>query len=282
MSLPFPNVPNLPGVPSIPRSPSLTPDEITTLGVDAIVSSLWQATQAPPQWGIYDAKGKQIVNPDSVVDFSNRNEWQVSSYPVQQGTFATYNKVQVPFECMVRMTKGGASSSVTGPLGNLLGALATQSQALTQAQADITQINALTNGNILQGIIGGNSSDGAAARAAFLNQIAAIAASTNLFQILTPEWLYTNCNVTRYEVTRRGAAGAFFLDVDVYFIQVIQTTSQYAQTLTPVGTDLNLGPLPTLSFAQDPTAQPATNSGNVQPQSVGSQTQAAVNAISGG
>ena len=100
---------------------------------------------------------------------------------------------------------------------------------------------------------GGTQAD----RAAFLQQIQGIAPDTNLYTILTPEAAYQNCNVLRYELTRRGAAGAFFLDIDVYFQQIVQITQQYTST--------------TLNAA-DPTAQPLINEGNVQAQPVDPQT----------
>lgn len=215
MSLPFPNVPDLPGVPQVPRLPGFTVSEILTLGVDAISGALWQSAQALPTWGIYGSGaniGTAVLTPDSIIDFGARSQWQVLSFPVQQGGFASYNKVIVPSEFSVRMTRGGS-------------------------QAD---------------------------RQSFLQQIANIAGDTNLYTILTPEWVYQNCNVTRYEVTRRGAAGAFFLDVDVYFIQVNQVTSIY-QSAT--------------QNAQNPTAQPATNGGALQPAALDPQTLAAVQPV---
>lgn len=205
MSLPYPNVPNLPGVPQLPRrAGTVIPELIIAAGEQALFSSLWQATQAPPAWGVFDSSNNQVIDPDSVVDFGNRNEWEVSSFPVQRGGFASYNKVVVPFETSVRMTKGG-----------------TQNDRLT-----------------------------------FLQQIANIAGDTNLYSVMTPEWSYLNCNVTRYEVTRRGAAGAFFLDVDLFFIQINQVEGNQGQTTN----------------AQDPTALPANNLGNVQVQPIDPQT----------
>jgi hypothetical protein len=261
VALPFPNVPNLPGVPPVPRSPALTPTEIATLGTDAISSVLWQSAQAPPQWGIFDTAGNQLVDPDSIIDFSNRNEWDVATFPVQQGTFASYNKVKAPSEYMVRMTKGGGPQSSSGsPFANLAGALVATSQPLSQAQADYY---ALSQSALLQGVVGASpTNSGAGARQAFLQQIDTLAGSTQLVRILTPEWAYLSVNVTRYEVTRRGAAGAFFLDVDVYFIQVIEVSAQYQSTSDT-------------SNAQDATAQPATNVGYVQPQAVDPQTEGA-------
>jgi len=213
MSLPFPDVPNLPGVPPLPRSPGFTQSEQLTLGVDAISNLLWHAAQQPPSWGIFSGSDTTpVLTADSIIDFAARSLWDVASFPVQQGGFASYNKVIVPAEYSVRMTKGGTQTD----------------------------------------------------RQNFLAQIAAIAGDTNLYTILTPEVSYQNCNVTRYEVTRRGAAGAYFLDVDVYFITINQASAQY-QSAT--------------QNALDATAQPATNTGTVQPIDVDAASAAAIAAV---
>lgn len=97
---------------------------------------------------------------------------------------------------------------------------------------------------------GGNLS----ARASFLQSIDDISGDTNLYTIVTPEKTYPSVNVTRNEVTRRGAEGAFFLcEVDVYFRQILETAAQYSSTAANT------------SNAQDPAALPPVNQGTVQP-----------------
>jgi hypothetical protein len=109
VTLPVPNVPNLPGVPQLPGYVSRT----LALATEAINTNLWQASQSPAAWGIFNYSGDQVVDPDSVIDFNNRNEWQVSSFPVQAKTasqasgFQSFNKVVVPYETMVTMRKSG-------------------------------------------------------------------------------------------------------------------------------------------------------------------------------
>jgi hypothetical protein len=265
VSLPFPNVPSLPGVPQVPRSAAFTPTEVTTLGVDAISSKLWEASQAPAQWGIFTTDlSRQIVTPDSVVDFNVRPQWEVSTFPVQDGTFASYNKVKVPAEYVVRMTKGGGPQSAqASPLSLLLGAAVSRSQPLSQAQADYY---ALSNSALLQGLLS-QSNGGLNARQGFLSQISALAGSIQLVTIVTPESIYPSVNVTRYELTRRGAEGAFFLDVDVYFIQVLTVSATYISTGSLVPQNKN-----GTSNAKDATAQPPSNAGTVQPAPIGTVT----------
>lgn len=202
----FPNVAALPGVPQLVRTiAAYYADLKVTRGVQAAQSALWQASKLAPTWGIFNAAGVRVVTPDNVLNFDNRNEWRVSDFPVQKGAFASYNKVLLPPETAVRLTKGGSLSD----------------------------------------------------RKKFLQQIAAIAGDTNLYTILTPETPYVNVNVLRYEVTRRGAEGAYYLsEVDVFFRAVVQVTALYSNTSANT------------SNAQQPAAQPATNQGLLQPVTV--------------
>lgn len=216
MATQYPNVPNLPGVPQVPRQPGVAPSTGPTLGTPAAQGTLWQSAQTAPAWGIFDSSGNQVVTPDSVYDFSYSKPYDVPTFPIQSASnaptgFATYNKVELPYENTVRMTKGGSESD----------------------------------------------------RATFLYQVDVLAGSLALYTIATPEKRYLNANVTNVAVTRRGAGGAYFLaEVDVSFIQVMQTTAQYTTT-----------GLPNTANAADPTAQPSVSQGNVNPQAVPAQTQ---------
>lgn len=91
-------------------------------------------------------------------------------------------------------------------------------------------------------------------RAQFLNAIETMANSIALYNIHTPEKLYRNGNLDRVGLPRTSANDAFFLKVDLYFIQIQQTNAQY--TNTGVNT----------SNAQSSAALPTSNLGNQQPQ----------------
>lgn len=90
-----------------------------------------------------------------------------------------------------------------------------------------------------------------AARTAFLQQIDAIVAqqNINLYTIRTPEKDYPNVSVTRAELSRRGAANAFYFDVEIYFIEIAPVDAQYSTVATPTNN------------AQEPSALPVTNQG---------------------
>jgi hypothetical protein len=108
----FPNVPFLAGVPQLVRSALFQPANHVSLGTQA-QSGLWASSQIAPVWGIFDANGNRVVTPDNIYAFNYRAEWRESDYPVEGGGFDTYNKVIVPFENAIRMTKGGTLSDRT-------------------------------------------------------------------------------------------------------------------------------------------------------------------------
>lgn len=124
--IPFPNVPKLPGVPALPRSPNFPPAARVALGV--LQGALWRVFQVQTRWGIYDANGKPLADPRRFqglagellntlggttvstggLDYSK--ETRVSDFPVEQGHFASYNKVELPAAPVVTLCMSGNES----------------------------------------------------------------------------------------------------------------------------------------------------------------------------
>lgn len=104
----FPNVPALPGVPDIRRSAfgiaaqSGILGKLQGLDVFGLLGGLLAA-----KWLIVDANGKTVIEPDSVVAFEYKGESRLAGYPMEKGSFATYNKVQMPYDIRLRITCGG-------------------------------------------------------------------------------------------------------------------------------------------------------------------------------
>lgn len=121
--IPFPNIPVLPGVPSLPRSPSFPPAANVVLG--AIQGALWRAVGMDTRWGIYDQDGNSLGGIENIsgmiesfgigptlstnsVEYSK--ETRVSDFPVEQGGFASYNKVELPASPVVILCLSGSES----------------------------------------------------------------------------------------------------------------------------------------------------------------------------
>lgn len=114
--IPFPNVPQVPGVPAILREttiPSL--GELANLGLGAIAALIFGI----PRWGLYDQDGQQVLLFDTFLGIRFRNGSRISSFPVEQGSFSSFNKVDTPFDAMLRFALSGDTAS-RGALLNTL------------------------------------------------------------------------------------------------------------------------------------------------------------------
>jgi hypothetical protein len=63
-------------------------------------------TSLAPQWGIF-LGGAAVVTADSVISMDARAEAVVSDYPLEGGTFESYDKVDRPFDVRFRFASGG-------------------------------------------------------------------------------------------------------------------------------------------------------------------------------
>lgn len=197
----FPNVAQLPGVPQLIRANQAF--GTVRLAIGAIQAFLGAAAQVGPTWGIFDDKGNLAIKPDNFLDFDNSNDWNLPTFPLQDGEFSNYNKVKLPAESSVKISKGGSQQD----------------------------------------------------RKNLLDKLQQIAGDTKLYSILTPEKTYPSVNIRRYVIRRQGREGAyFFADLEIYFRQIQQTTSQYSST------DANT------ANAVNPTATPPVNLGTQFPQ----------------
>jgi hypothetical protein len=101
----FPDVPDAAGVPPVQRGPDnpgtngdapLTQDSATVLG------------NSGKHWGIYTSDGALALKPDNITALNFRAEYRIADFPIEQGGFESYDKVSMPFDTMVRVTKGGS------------------------------------------------------------------------------------------------------------------------------------------------------------------------------
>jgi hypothetical protein len=93
----------------MPKIPNFIPKNVLTsvgisLGGAALINGVFGKT-----WGIVNQFGVPVVLADNVVSFNYDAGCSISKYPVEQGSFASYNKVNNPSMASVQMTKGGDS-----------------------------------------------------------------------------------------------------------------------------------------------------------------------------
>jgi hypothetical protein len=61
------------------------------------------------QWAIL-LNNKPIIVPDSVISIEYRQDWNIADFPMEEGAFQSYNKVDTPFDIRLRVVKGGSNS----------------------------------------------------------------------------------------------------------------------------------------------------------------------------
>jgi hypothetical protein len=97
-------MPNVPQVPGVPQLSSYAATAVGLLTGDAAAFSVFAAIAGV--WGVFlDGLPAFIAN--SVVDFDFKQDWPISDYPVEDGSFLSYDKVQLPFDVRVRLASGG-------------------------------------------------------------------------------------------------------------------------------------------------------------------------------
>lgn len=167
------------GIPGLLNAIANISNQVSLAVADGLL--IYQKFQQP-SWGIYNAGGGLAIIPDSIVRVDYEREWAIASYPQEQGAFQNYNKVQIPFENRVQITKGGSIAE----------------------------------------------------KKSFIDALESIAASLDLFDIITPEQTFFNVNVYKIEASRSADSGASLLIYDVLFQEIrISATANFADTKNP-------------------------------------------------
>lgn len=105
----FPSIPNLPGVPDLRRVAISVASRTGLLGVLSRIDRFGVLSSIlAQQWGVYDRSGNLAIVPDSVIGLEYRGEYKIAIHPVEQGMFASYNKVKMPYDIRMTMTCSGA------------------------------------------------------------------------------------------------------------------------------------------------------------------------------
>jgi len=102
--IPYPNVPPLPGVPALARNGKYVGAALTVLS-EFLPEDLFGT-----KWGIISKTGTAVLKPDSFVDFDYKEERKIPNYPIESGSFQSYNKVALPFDCRLTVTCSGNKS----------------------------------------------------------------------------------------------------------------------------------------------------------------------------
>jgi hypothetical protein len=114
MALPFLSVPAFPDVPRVAGVPALlrkVQPILDAVGyIDHVTNAVGQILNTPAleTWGVFKTQGEAALEPDSFIGIEYKQGSKLLDYPVEDGGFATYNKVQGPFDACITMAKGGS------------------------------------------------------------------------------------------------------------------------------------------------------------------------------
>ena len=99
------------GLPSLPQS---ILNGIQTAQLDAITLSQLIAPLPPPVYGIFPNAGgaSPLTGYSSVVGFQFQTDAKTPAYPIEQGGFASYNKVQLPFGAKLEYSVSGGAQNI--------------------------------------------------------------------------------------------------------------------------------------------------------------------------
>lgn len=107
------------GIPSIPNLPKNAGGALIQFGGAALIHAAFGN-----YWGIFGQNGIPLLLSDNVTAIKHQNTSKVSDAPVEQGSFASYNKVGDPYTVTVQMSKGSGGVFARGAFLALLEALA--------------------------------------------------------------------------------------------------------------------------------------------------------------
>lgn len=181
-------------------------------------------------WMILANNGRVAIKPDTVPKFEFRNEQRVADYPMEQGAFASYNKVATPFQIRMQMVCSGG-------------------EYIQKAKQEITDA------------VGLSFSRGTMQRGDFLRRLDQMLATTDLFTIVTPDATYPNATMEHYDYRKESNNGATMLIVEAWFREVRLTAgSTYSSSGLPTVTSnsasaanpVDVGTAQTFAYGSNP------------------------------
>ena len=192
-------------------------------GVELVVADAVEIVNmfSPSKWGIFDQSGQPIIT-GGVLGIAYRESWRVSSYPIEEGAFQNYNKVAEPWEARVQFAVDGST---------LLG-------------------------SFLIGPFGNTAS-----RRQVLRTIKDACASTDLYTVNTPEFIYPSANIVHYDYERRTKGSVSMIVLDVWCEEIrIAPAAAFTNTKAPDGADAQNGGSvqSTTPAAPEPPVPPAS------------------------
>lgn len=180
-------------------------------------------------WAILSNDNSVAIRPDSVLRFEYRNETRVPDYPLERGAFASFNRVQTPFDIRMVMVCEGTN----------------------YVQRAVSALDLGIGRQPMR-------------RSDFLTTLDYMLDTTDLFTLVTPDALYKSVSLVHYDYRRESNNGAVMLIVEAWFQEIRLTAAAAysttggvtaAQAKAPSGSDpASTGAVRAYAYGTNPTA----------------------------
>lgn len=97
------DIPNVPGVPPLAAYALNEPALLFTDAISALLSAAGLSL-----WGVYLNGLPVFPMANSTVSFEFKQDWNIGTYPVEDGGFQSYDKVNLPYDVKVKIASGGS------------------------------------------------------------------------------------------------------------------------------------------------------------------------------
>ncbi|PHM67893.1 phage baseplate protein [Xenorhabdus sp. KJ12.1] len=126
-----------PDIPNWKSIPNAAIDAGISLGGAALINTLFGN-----YWGIFNQYGIPLLLADSVISLQYQNQYRVVSAPIENGSFASYNKVGEPYKVTVQLSKSSGGTLERGAFLSQLEILAKSTLKFHVVTPEFVYINA--------------------------------------------------------------------------------------------------------------------------------------------
>lgn len=214
----MPNVPNVPGVPFLS---SYSSSGVALLTADTVLGVL---NALKPQWGIFDQSGSPLI---------------ATSLASSLGLGSLASSLNSASSLFTAFT--GASLTNSGPnlidLFSIVDFEYKQDWSVSDYPVEKGGFQSYDKVQLpfdlrMRVAAGGPESN----RQALLDRVDEIAGTTDLYNVFTPEEVFSNCNITHFDYKRTATNGVGLIVIDIWLVEVrVTSTAQFSNTQQPSG-----------------------------------------------
>ena len=88
------------------------------MAIALLTADTYVGSANSPQWGIFQ-NGIPVVTADNVVSQEFKSEFILADFPVEGGSFESYDKVYIPYDVRFRFSAGGSQANRTALLQSI-------------------------------------------------------------------------------------------------------------------------------------------------------------------